>query len=211
MLDEYTFDAVSGNAVSDVTNHGHTLTLSGSWSTVNGVSTPAVAFAPMSLGDSPNSSDLNPLTKGFAATAVFRLPGDISSLPDTPNIVQKGFYNDPGQWKMQLKPKTAIVQCRFKGTSGALLLSSQVTRVDDGSWHTSTCWRDGTQVGVTVDGVTNQTTADIGSIASSRSLRVGAKSLSATTDQFTGTLDYIGIAVGSNAAAVTKAAAPTIG
>ncbi|MEO8330357.1 MAG: LamG-like jellyroll fold domain-containing protein [Candidatus Nanopelagicales bacterium] len=212
LVAQYNFDVINGNTVADVTNKGHTLTLNGSWTTTTGAAgSQAVSFQPFSMGDSPSKTDLNPSTKGFAVTTVFKLPGDISNVPDTPNIVQKGFFNDPGQWKMQLKPSTAIVQCRFKGTTKAVLLSSQVQGVDDGAWHTSTCWRDGTQLGVTVDGVTTQITANVGSIASGRSLRVGAKSLSAATDQFTGSLDYVAVAVGPNAAAVTQMGAPPTG
>ena len=212
LVAQYNFDVISGNTVADITNKGHTLTLSGSWSRTTGAAgTQAVSFKPVSLGDSPSKTDLNPLSGGFAVTTVFKLPGNISNVPDTPNIVQKGFYNDAGQWKMQLKPATAIVQCRFKGTTNAVLLSSQVQRVDDGAWHTSTCWRDGTQLGVTVDGITNQVTASVGSIASGRSMRVGAKSLSATTDQFTGSVDYVAVALGSNAAVVTQMGAPPTG
>jgi hypothetical protein len=208
---EYNFDAVSANSVGDLTGRGHTLALSGNWSVGSGVSTPAVSFAPISFGNSPSRTDLNPGSREFAVTTVFRLPGDTSQLPDTPNIVQKGFWNDSGQWKMQLKPKTAIIQCRFKGTVTARLLSSQVADLDDGGWHTATCWRDGSVIGVTVDGVTDQLTANVGSISSSRPLRVGAKNLSATTDQFSGTLDYVAVAFGDGAAALSRAAAPPHG
>ena len=82
------------------------------------------------------------------------------------------------QWKMQLKPDVAAVQCRFKGTTAARLLTSSVAGVDDGLWHTATCWRAGGQLGVTVDGVDTTTTAWVGDIANTRPMLIGARSLS---------------------------------
>ena len=210
LMVEYTFDAVNTSTVADLTGRGHVLTLSGSWSIADGVSTPAVAFAPVSLGDSPSRTDLNPGSSEFAYTTVFRLPADTSALPDTPNMFQKGFYGDVGQWKMQLKPNPGLIMCRIKGTLSAKLLSSSVVNVDDGAWHTATCWRTSTAVGVTVDGVTDQVSANVGDVANGRSLRVGAKSLTATTDQFPGIIDYASMAVGSGAAAASRANAPVI-
>ena len=211
LMVEYTFDVVDGNTVADLTGREHVLTLSGNWSISSGVTSPAVLFEPVGMGNSPSRADLNPGSREFAVTTVFRLPGDTSQLPDTPNIVQKGFWADAGQWKMQLKPQTAAVQCRFKGTATARLLTSSVVDVDDGNWHTATCWRDGTLIGVTVDGVTDQLIADVGGISNRRPLRVGAKNLRATTDQFTGTLDYLAVAFGDGAAALSQAGASRSG
>ena len=208
LMAEYNFDAVHQDTVVDLTGRGHALSLGGNWSHSNGVSTPAVSFDPVSLGNSPSRSDLNSGFREFAITMVFRLPGDTSQLPDTPNIVQKGFWGDAGQWKMQLKPKTAAIQCRFQGTVDARLVTSQVADVDDGEWHMATCWRDGTLLGVTVDGVTDELTASVGDISNGRPLRVGAKNLSSTTDQFTGALDYVALAFGDGAIALSQEAAP---
>ena len=210
LIAEYSFDTVSTATVTDLTGGGHLLTLSGQWSVTDGVASPAVAFAPVSLGTSPSKSDLNPGGREFAVSTVFKLPGDTAALPDTPNIVQKGYFSDPGQWKMQLKPDRAYIQCRFKGTLAAKLVSSSVVGIDDGAWHTATCWRSAKVVGVTVDGVTNQASVDVGDISSGRPLRVGAKSLSAPTDQFAGSLDYVAVAVGDGAAALSRSAAPSI-
>ncbi|HVQ18247.1 MAG TPA: hypothetical protein VMT27_04330, partial [Actinomycetes bacterium] len=98
-----------------------------------------------------------------------------------------------------------------KGTLDARLISSTVGGVDDGLWHTATCWRNSTQVGVTVDGVSTAVSRDVGDIANGRPLRVGAKNLSSATDQFTGTVDYVGIAAGRGAVAASLADAPVVG
>ncbi|MFL6183042.1 MAG: LamG domain-containing protein [Actinomycetes bacterium] len=206
---EYTFDSVGGNGnVVDTTGRGHQLTLAGNYSTTAGVRTPAVAFAPISRASTPHQVDLNPDGREFAVTVTFRLPGDTSGLTDTPNLVQKGFWSDDAQWKMQLEPVAAAVQCRFKGTLGARLLTSSVSGVDDAAWHTATCWRSGNQVGVTVDGVDTSDIAATGTITNTRPMLIGAKSLTSSTDQFSGTIDYVSVAAGNNAARVSRQDAP---
>jgi hypothetical protein len=202
---EYTFDSIGANGtVADVSGRGHLLTLSGNYSATAGPSSPAVAFAPISRATTPHQKDLNPDGREFAVTVVFRVAGDTSGLSDTPNLAQKGFWGDDAQWKMQLKPDVAAIQCRFKGTLGADLLTSSVQGVDDGGWHTATCWRSGKQVGVTVDGRGDTATAATGIIASSRPMLIGAKSLTSSTDQFTGSIDYVAVASGDNAATVSR-------
>jgi len=205
---EYTFDSAPAGVVSDVTGKGHALTLNGAWGTASGVNSGAISFALPSFGNSPAKSDLNPGASEFAVTAVFRVDGNLAGLGDTPNIAQKGFFNDPGQWKMQLNPSSGSVQCRFRGSTGAALVSSPITGVDDGGWHTAACWRNSSELGVTVDGVRTTSSAKVGTISTTRPLRVGGKSLSATSDQFVGALDYLSFAVGSNAESVGRKSAP---
>lgn len=202
---EYSFDTVNDGVVTDLTGRGHDLTLSGAWSVSEGVSSPAVAFAPVSLANTPHAKDLNPVGREFALTVSFRLPGDTSGVTDTPNMAQKGFWGDAAQFKMQLKPDIAAVQCRFKGTLGAKLLTSSVTGVDDGAWHTATCWKSAGKIGVTVDGTDTATTAAIGDIANTRPFRVGAKTLNSSTDQFVGDIDYVSLAMGDQAAVRSRA------
>jgi len=206
---EYTFNSISNDTVVDASGRGHPLTVSGNYSPTAGPTSPAVAFAPISRASTPHKVDLNPDGREFAVTVVFRVPTDTSTLTDTPNLAQKGFWGDAAQWKMQLKPENAAVQCRFKGTLGARLLTSSVTAVDDGDWHTATCWRSGAQMGVTVDGADTSAAAPTGDIANTRPMLIGAKSLTSSTDQFTGDIDYVAIAVGDDAAQVSRKATPS--
>lgn len=201
---EYTFDVVNDGIVDDLSGRGHALTLSGNYSSADGLATPAVAFAPVSRAATPHVANLNPVRREFAVSVVFRIADDISALTDTPNMVQKGFFNDPGQWKMQLQPDIAAVQCRIKGTVSAQLLTSSVTEVDDGLWHTATCWRAGAWVGVTVDGVDVSVNQAVGDVANGRPMLIGAKSLSSITDQFTGEIDYVALAIGQGAATTSR-------
>lgn len=214
---QYTFDTLTPlptnpptATTADLTGRGHLLTLSGNYSTVNGPASPAVAFAPIARAATPSKADLNPVGRDFAVSVVFRISSDTSGLTDTPNMAQKGFYGDVGQWKMQLKPDVAAVQCRFKGLSGARLITSPVTGVDDGVWHIATCWRSRSQLGVTVDGQDEPFTSAVGDIANTRQMLVGAKSLLSSSDQFTGEIDYVAVAMGDGAAAVSRAGAPAL-
>ena len=205
---EYTFNAINNDTVVDASGRGHLLTISGNYSQVAGPDSQAVSFAPVSRASTPHKTDLNPDGREFAVTVVFRVPTDTSTLTDTPNLAQKGLWGDEAQWKVQLKPENAAVQCRFKGSLGTRLLTSSVTDVDDGDWHTATCWRSAAQIGVTVDGVDTSAKAATGIIANSRPMFIGAKSLSSSTDQFTGDIDYVALAVGDEAAQLSRQAAP---
>lgn len=213
---EYTFDTLTpattdppSATTEDLTGRGHLLTLSGAYATTEGPSSPAAAFSPISRAATPIKADLNPVGREFAVTVVFRIAGDTSAVSDTPNLAQKGLYSDGGQWKMQLKPDVAAVQCRFKGTLGARIVTSSVVGVDDGVWHTATCWRAGSRLGVTVDGADASVATSVGDIAPSRPMFIGAKSLTSASDQFTGDIDYVALAVGDGAAAVSRAGATT--
>ncbi len=207
---EFTFETLSGDTVPDASGAGHDLVLKGSFRQTQGPVNKAVAFDPISRGSTPDDADLNPDGREFAVTVVFRLPADTSALPDTPNMAQKGTFGDEGQWKMQLKPGPASVQCRFKGTLGAVLLTSTVTDLDDAAWHTSTCWRSGSTVGVTVDGVETTISTATGTITNTRRMLVGNKTLRSSTDQFPGEIGYVAVATGDGAAAVSRAGAPAV-
>lgn len=212
----YTFDVLTtvsadppSATVDDAAGRAHLLTLTGNYAAVAGPASPAVAFSPIGRAATPTKTDLNPVGRDFAVTVVFRIPSDTSGLTDTPNLTQKGFYSDGAQWKMQLKPSVAAVQCRFKGTVGARLITSPVTGLDDGVWHMATCWRTGPQVGVSVDGTDAAVTTSVGDIVNGRPMLIGAKSLTSSSDQFTGEIDYVALAVGDGAIAVSQAGATT--
>jgi hypothetical protein len=207
---EYTFETLSNSTVADATGAGHDLALKGSFRETVGPLNKAVAFDPISRGSIADHDDLNPRGREFAVTVVFRLPADTSSLPDTPNLAQKGTFSDAGQWKMQLKPGPGSIQCRFKGTLGSVLITSAMTDVDDGAWHSATCWRSGTAVGVMVDGTETTTTAPTGSITNTRRMLLGNKTLRSSTDQFPGEIGYVAVATGDGAAAATLAGAPAL-
>ena len=166
----------------------------------------AVEFtASPSLGTVAHSQNDNPGTQNFAVGVVFT-SRPIPSRSYSGNLVQKGLFGDAGQVKLQLDTSHGgTVACRIKGRSGATMLVSSVT-VDDGAWHTATCWRDGSVVGVTVDGVQRSVTWSPGSIANTKNLTVGnKKSTAGASDQLFGRIDLVTWVIDPDARAIVDA------
>lgn len=207
----WSFDEVTPEgSVANLAAPGGPLLLGGAWSVVSGsTGTPAVSFATQSFG---STEVPDPATQEFAVSVVLR---NLKPEPftDSPNVVQDGLYRDPGQIKLQLSKKSdGRAECRFKGTTGAVLLHGPAIKVTDGAWHTVTCWRQAYTVGVTVDGVTVSKSVDVGSITSERPLTVAGRGLGPgdLSDQFVGDLDALVWAVGDGAREAAPAAADTL-
>lgn len=179
------------------------MTFTGSWRQVPGLSGDAVEFTDAtSYGVAAGTEGQNPRTSDFAVSEVFTSEAIPDGVGYSGNLMQKGRYGSPGQIKMQLVPLNGgSVACRVKGTNGAKTLRSTVV-VDDGDWHTTTCWREGGKVGLTVDGVSTAVRWNPGSIANRKALRVGNKSDTADwTDQHFGAVDCSVYALGTGARA----------
>jgi hypothetical protein len=152
------------------------------------------------MGVAPRSADINPGVRDFAMSVVFTSREIPNVDTYSGNLAQKGSYDSPGQIKLQLVPAyDGSVDCRINGRNGSRVLSSRIN-VDDGRWHTASCWRDGSRVGLTVDGTTTAATFDPGSISNNRAFRIGNKSKSADwTDQHFGSNDCTVYLIGDNA------------
>ncbi len=152
-----------------------------------------------------NSQNDNPGTQNFAMGLVFTTR-PIPSSNYSGNLMQKGRFGDAGQVKLQLVPASqGTVDCRIKGRSGARVITSTVN-VDDGAWHTAVCWRAGSAVGVTVDGVVTSVTWSPGAISNTRKVVLGNKGASAgASDQFFGRADFATWVIDSNARAIVEA------
>jgi hypothetical protein len=189
-------DVDAGGTAPDVIDGAPALQLSGSWSIAQGSNgAPAAAFTAQSFG---TTTLAGPGTAEFAVTVVLR---NLKPQPfkDSPNVVQVGLYNDPGQIKMQLaKSSKGQAQCRFKGDRSAILLTGPTINVTDGAWHSVTCWRQGAMVGVTVDGATTSKAIDVGSIMPTRPMTVAGRGLTSgdLSDQFIGDIDAVVWATG---------------
>jgi hypothetical protein len=144
-----------------------------------------------SLGTAANSQHDNPGTQNFALGIVFTTLPIPNTSSYSGNLMQKGLFGDPGQVKLQLvSPAQGTVNCRIKGTAGARVITSAVN-VDDGGWHTAVCWRAGSVVGVTVDGVVTSQPWAPGSVSNSKHLTLGNKSAAAgAADQHFGRTDF---------------------
>ena len=182
------------------------LRLSGPWRSVTGRRGKAVSFAPSrqgtrrGMGTASRASVGNPGRRPFAVAATVRSPPPLS-IPDySPNVVQKGLWGDRGQWKMSTHRRRghAVASCRLKGTAGSdLVIDRRATPLDNGRWHTVTCWRVPGRYGITVDGVSTSRRGALGIIAGSRPITTGSKHLQAgVSDQFRGAVDCIVVVTG---------------
>ncbi len=158
-----------------------------------------------SLGTVANTRYDNPGNQNFAMGVVFTSQPIPSSGGYSGNLMQKGLFGDPGQVKLQLVPPAkGTVNCRIKGTSGARIITSSVN-VDDGAWHTAVCWRSGSLVGVTVDGVVTSLAWNPGSVSNTKNLTLGNKTAKAgSSDQHFGRTDFATWVIDPNARPVAE-------
>lgn len=114
------------------------------------------------------------------------------------NVVQKGFWGDPGQWKLSLHKTSSGLRfsCRVKGTSGAVHAYSVPGVVTaGGAWVTAGCKRVGDRVSVIVDGrEVGAAAGPIGTVRSAQDLLIASKGLTASDpDQFLGLVDAVSV------------------
>ena len=162
---------------------------------------PAIAFpasgsAVIQVPDAPN---LNPGTQDFTISTLVKVTsGQVTS---GANLMQKGVFADPAQWKLQLdggKPG-----CRIAGTdsagnpAAAVLLNTDVSIADQG-WKFVQCKRRGDVLSLIVgaDTVDTDTGATM-NISSTAKVNVGAKGAGLTNnDQFRGEMDNSVFSIG---------------
>jgi hypothetical protein len=181
-----------------------TLDLAGNWSFAAGRGeSRAIRFASTSVGSVADQSSLDPGRKKFAVSVVFRVPSgtDAFAGTDSPNLVQKGYYGSPGQWKIQLVANDGgRVQCRLKGERTAVMLTSSVARVaSDKKWHTASCVRRSRHAILIVDGVRDPQRVTVGRIANDSPMTVSNKPSRSLSDQFRGVVDALATAKGNRA------------
>jgi hypothetical protein len=198
---------VAGNEVPDQSGRSP-IVLAGRWREVAGSVGKAVRFkAAPSLGTARRVAGADPGSADFAVGQTFRT----TTIPEhySGNMMQKGFYSDPAQIKLQLLPDGGgTVGCLLRGSAADTMLASSVV-VDDGSWHRAVCWRTGDVVGLTVDDVTESTGLELGDVSNRKPLRVGNKSPSGDwQDQLLGSIDCGVYAVGNAARDIVSAALP---
>ena len=184
-----------GGVIPDLQAGDDSLTLSGRWSSVtgNGTDTSAIRFeaTPSSATTTAaNGQRFNPGTGPFELTVVFRVTKDVTS--GSPNVAQHGKFNDPGQIKMQLA-RGGRAGCRIKGDRAAYLFYHPTASVNDNKWHTLTCARNGTDLTVTLDGVSFSPAGaeNPGAIAvANEPLRFAQRLGGSTSDQFFGDIGF---------------------
>lgn len=92
---------------------------------------------------------LAPGSRDFTFGATFSLDADSDG--DTPddgnNLLQRGSYDDPGQFKLQVDGQRP--SCRILGDEGDTLVEAD-TRVIPGEWYTVSCTRTASEVALTL-------------------------------------------------------------
>ena len=151
-----------------------------------------VDFQGRGVIDVGTSASLDPQRDDFSFGAVIRLTRGAGDW----NIMQKGYWSDPGQWKLSLDvtPDGLRFSCRVRGSAGAVMAYSPVGVVTAaGPWVRVACRRDATSVSVTVDGeVVGVEQGATGNVESDSPYLIGSKGMNAAEpDQFRGLMDYV--------------------
>lgn len=160
------------------------------------------------------TDDLNPGPAPFTFGADIRLASPSQSSAgddDGNNVVQRGLYADPTQYKLEVDE--GLATCRVKGSTGDVLVTSK-TPIDPGTWYRLRCLRDSDSVTLTVirwsaDGSTTRSqdhetgaTGDLNPPTPGVPLTVGGKlssdgaTIEAQSDQFNGMIDNVVLEIG---------------
>src|SRR5213079_1773429 len=108
------------------------------------------------------------------------------------DLIRKGLYTTPGgEWKMEYQP-SGQASCGFKGSSGYSELIAGPA-INDRQWHTIRCVKTPSAIQVVVDGQTFSKAANVGSIANSDPVVIGARPGS---EFFRGSLDEASVTYG---------------
>jgi hypothetical protein len=137
-----------------------------------------------------SASDLNPGTADITITVHLKT----TSVPATPDwdLIRKGLYTTSGgEYKMEYQP-TGQASCGFKGSAnyGELIAGPAI---NNGQWHTVQCVKTSSAIKVIVDGQTFSKAFNIGAIANTIAVPIGARPGS---EYFKGSLDEASIQVG---------------
>ncbi|WP_157746602.1 LamG-like jellyroll fold domain-containing protein [Micromonospora inositola] len=160
---------------------------------------PAIAFpaSGSAVIQVPDAANLNPGTQDFTVSALVKIAS--SQVTSGANLMQKGFFADPAQWKLQLDNGTPGCRIAGTGASGAtsLLLTADAAIADQG-WTFVQCKRRGDVLSLIVGGQVVKTGAGATmDITSTAKVNIGAKGPGLTNnDQFRGEMDNALFSVG---------------
>ncbi len=159
---------------------------------------PAAVLVVTATGDA-----ISPLDRDFEFGATFLLDAESSgsAVDDGDNLLQRGSFSDPGQFKIQLDH--GVPSCRIVGDAGEVFVEAQEA-VKPGAWYTVSCEREGSEVSLSVTPYDDQedqeparATGPTGSISLlAQPLSVGGKVSPqgvpvASADQFNGAVDDV--------------------
>ena len=157
----------------------------------------AGATCPRLILQSQNAADLNPGNKPLRYGA-----GVLLSPAETgrgENILQKGYSNGGGQYKLQVDGLSGKPSCGISDKTGTTVyVARSRTSVADGKWHSLECRRTGPTLAILVDDRLETVTAVPAglTVESDQPFTVGGKGVGQNNDQFHGTLDDIWVQIG---------------
>jgi hypothetical protein len=134
----------------------------------------------------PDTPDLNPDGKDVTITAVI----SFTRIPPSHDydIVRKKPAGVKGmQYRMEIMG-TGKAKCFFTGDNGNAAITARPV-LNDGEFHTISCTKTSTTIGVTVDGKAKTKNVTIGSISNGQSVSIGAKA--GGGDDFVGSIDWV--------------------
>jgi hypothetical protein len=185
-------DETSGSTMHD-SIAGHDGTLSHVELGLPGVSGFAYGFnGSSSYVSVPSANDLNPGGADLTVTIHLQTTGTPPPPPGDWDVIRKGLYTSSGaEFKMELQ-QSGQASCGFKGSAGYSELIAG-PKINDGQWHTVQCVRTSSAIKVIVDGTTYSQAANVGAIANTAPVVIGARPGS---DWYHGALDEASIQIG---------------
>jgi PKD repeat protein len=158
----------------------------------------------------PTASDLNPGSTDITFGIHMKTTGTPPPPPDDWDLIRKGNYDTSGgEYKMEFQ-QSGQASCGFKGSANYSELIAGPA-LNDGQWHTIQCVKTSSAIELVVDGQTFSQAANVGSIANTDPVTIGAHPGS---DWYQGSLDEASIQIGSGSTTLPTAsftASPTSG
>jgi hypothetical protein len=161
-------------------------------------------LCPHVIVEAEDSTDQDPGERDFAISVDFLMPSlpAGSSIIDQ-NVMQKGNFDDPGQWKVEIdRERRPTCVFHYPDDAGTPITARIQREIDDGIWHTLRCERRGNFLMISLDSGEGEDSRSIEipaghtvTITNPQPIRIGGQNVMASADQFHGSLDNISIEI----------------
>jgi hypothetical protein len=142
--------------------------------------------------DVPSRADLNPSGANITVTVHLKTTGTPPPAPADWDLIRKGLSTTAGgEYKMEFQ-HAGQASCGFAGSGGGADLVAGPA-LNDGRWHTVSCVKTSSAIELIVDGHVFTKSAEVGSIANTSDVIIGARPGS---DWYSGLLDEVSIKIG---------------